>query len=248
MNEIVEVQQTIYKSRNPTRRHLHTLRRDRIIEQILNSGSLRERALEVGPGSGVYLPILCDLFKSVTAMDIDPAHISNLQSLTCTHPNLTLLQMDIVNQTLAEKYDLVLCSEVIEHVGDPMSFISSLSQLTAPGGVLILSTPQPNSMLELACKIGLKPNIIDLVRRIYQEPVLPTGHISLLSKTDLWRMLEGHGFLIESFDSFGLYIPLLAEFLPKRGADWSKRVEKILHRWGLRELLWTQMFVARKVT
>lgn len=40
-----------------------------------------------------------------------------------------------------EKYDIVHCSEVIEHAIDPASFAAALAQLVAPGGVLFLTTP-----------------------------------------------------------------------------------------------------------
>ena len=36
--------------------------------------------------------------------------------------------------------------------------------------------------MELTCKVGLSAPVIGLVRKIYREPVLPTGHISVMSK------------------------------------------------------------------
>jgi len=35
----------------------------------------------------------------------------------------------------------VVCSEVIEHVEDPADFVRALVNVTAPGGVLVLTTP-----------------------------------------------------------------------------------------------------------
>ena len=54
--QLIELQQTLYSSRNPTRRWLHTTRRTLIIEAIQRAAqkSVNERALEVGFGSGVY--------------------------------------------------------------------------------------------------------------------------------------------------------------------------------------------------
>jgi 2-polyprenyl-3-methyl-5-hydroxy-6-metoxy-1,4-benzoquinol methylase len=40
-----------------------------------------------------------------------------------------------------ETYDIVHCSEVIEHSIDPAPFAAALAQLVAPGGVLFLTTP-----------------------------------------------------------------------------------------------------------
>lgn len=38
-------------------------------------------------------------------------------------------------------YDAVLCSEVLEHVYDPLKVLDELARLTKPGGVLILTAP-----------------------------------------------------------------------------------------------------------
>lgn len=40
-----------------------------------------------------------------------------------------------------QQYDFMFCSEVIEHVPDPRSFLTSMKKLLAPGGVIWLSTP-----------------------------------------------------------------------------------------------------------
>src|SRR4051794_29115688 len=70
MSDIVALQQTLYHSRNPTRRWLHTSRRDAVLSAIKQAPLDRfRRAMEVGPGSGIYLPALCERFEAVVAMD-----------------------------------------------------------------------------------------------------------------------------------------------------------------------------------
>lgn len=39
-----------------------------------------------------------------------------------------------------KQYDLVVASEVIEHVRRPADFMSTLTQLTAPGGQVVITT------------------------------------------------------------------------------------------------------------
>ena len=40
-----------------------------------------------------------------------------------------------------KKYDLIYCSEVIEHVKDPISFTKSLKKILKPKGIIFLTTP-----------------------------------------------------------------------------------------------------------
>jgi len=42
--------------------------------------------------------------------------------------------------TQEKRFDLVIASEVIEHVKDPMKFLKTLSQLVHPGGLLCITT------------------------------------------------------------------------------------------------------------
>lgn len=40
-------------------------------------------------------------------------------------------------------FDVVICGEVIEHLGDPASLFASASRVLSPGGRLVLTTPNP---------------------------------------------------------------------------------------------------------
>ncbi len=68
--DLVALQDTLYDSRNPTRRWLHRSRRA-YIEEAIEAAGPGQSALEVGPGSGVYLPALQRSFVEVTAADIE---------------------------------------------------------------------------------------------------------------------------------------------------------------------------------
>jgi 2-polyprenyl-3-methyl-5-hydroxy-6-metoxy-1,4-benzoquinol methylase len=247
MNELVELQQTLYTSRNPTRRWLHITRRELVGETIRTAPvATAERALEVGPGSGVYLPILCSRFKSVTALDIEPAHIQALAGLAGSLPNLDLSVGDVCKTAWHEPFDLVLCSEVVEHVPDPGAFISGLGRAVRSGGILVLSTPQPFSIMELTASVALARPFINLTRRVYREAVLPTGHISVMRSPEVLQHLAEARFEVLSSRYFGLYVPLLAEAGGKYSVAILKRLEPVLNFSGLRGLLWTQLHVARK--
>ena len=119
------------------------------------STGLRDKALEIGPGSGLYLPVLAKRFREVIAADIEDAYLNAANSLAAAHPNLHPVVDDITHSRLPERsFDLILCTEVVEHIADSARAIAEMHRLLKPGGVLILSTPQRYSSLELTAKIG----------------------------------------------------------------------------------------------
>ncbi|MEQ9481859.1 class I SAM-dependent methyltransferase [Coleofasciculus sp. F4-SAH-05] len=245
--ELVQLQQTLYNSKNPTRRWLHRRRRDQIIDAIqrFSLKVKQKRALEVGPGSGIYLPILAERFEEVIASDVEEVYLKHASLLQNIHPNLNLVTDDITNSKLPEaSFDLILCTEVIEHIADSVSAIAGMHRLLKPGGILVLSTPQRWSPLELTAKIAFLPGIINLVKLIYREPILETGHINLMTAKQVTHQLEGAGFHIhESFKS-GMYLPLIAEFTGAFGLRLERWLEIKLTNSPLDWLLWTQYYIA----
>jgi ubiquinone/menaquinone biosynthesis C-methylase UbiE len=243
----VRLQGTLYTSKNATRRWLHCTRRDWIrgaIEQY--APSTRARALEVGPGSGVYLPLLSRMFEEVYAADIESAYLNNLKGLLQEYPNLRLVVDDITASRLPSRgFDLIVCSEVLEHIADSRLALHGMGRLLNPNGVLIISTPQPYSLLELAAKVAFLPGIIGLVRLIYREPILKTGHINLMTSRTVERQLEEAGFRVVANHKSGLYLPVIAELLGTRALRIEKWLEKHLYRRRLDWMLWVQYYVAR---
>lgn len=243
--ELFRLQETLYASSNPTRRWLHCSRRDWVMAAIHHWGVGTRRALEIGPGSGVYLPALAAIATEVVGADIEDAYLSRLHPIERDNPNLRLVHDDIRNSSFADGYfDLILCSEVIEHIADTRRVFDELHRLLAPSGVLIVSTPQKYSPLELFSKLAFLPGIINVVRWIYREPILETGHINLMTKRMLHDQLEQAAFAVLETHTAGVYIPGIAELLGYRALRWEQALERRIRNTRFDGLLWTQFAIA----
>ena len=53
-------------------------------------------------------------------------------------------------EALDGQFDLVTSMEVIEHVADQPAFVAALAARLAPGGLMILSTPNRDRLVEAA--------------------------------------------------------------------------------------------------
>jgi 2-polyprenyl-3-methyl-5-hydroxy-6-metoxy-1,4-benzoquinol methylase len=244
---LVVLQDALYTSRNPTRRWLHTQRREWILSALeRHRPSPCRRALEIGPGSGTYLPALCAMAGEVFAADIEDAYLERAKSLTARLPNLRLVKDDITaSQLPTGQFDLILCSEVIEHVPGPAQGIREMHRLLRPGGMLVLSTPQKYSTIEMISKIALRSGFIELVRFFYREPIVESTHHNLLTARACQRSIADAGFSVVERHKLALYLPFVAELTGRAGLRVEQWFESHLRGTPLDGLLWSQCYVAR---
>ena len=97
-------------------------------------------ALDVGCGAGLLAEPLARLGAAVTAIDAAP----ELIEVARAHASAAGLAVDYRAcgvEDLTGSFDLVTAMEVVEHVADPRAFVAALAARLAPGGLLILSTP-----------------------------------------------------------------------------------------------------------
>ena len=97
-------------------------------------------AADVGCGAGLLAEPLARLGAAVTGIDAASENIAAARA----HALGQGLEIDYRvggAEALKGRYDLVTSLEVVEHVADPAAFVAGLAAAVAPGGLLILSTP-----------------------------------------------------------------------------------------------------------
>jgi 2-polyprenyl-6-hydroxyphenyl methylase/3-demethylubiquinone-9 3-methyltransferase len=118
-------------------------------------------ALDVGCGAGLLTEPLARLGAKVTGIDAAPEVIA----VASEHAAAQGLEIDYRNAAVEElggQFDLITCMEVIEHVAEPQAFLDAIANRLAPGGLLILSTPNATGwsklmMITLAEGLGQIP-------------------------------------------------------------------------------------------
>lgn len=129
-------------------------------------------AIDVGCGAGLLAEPLARMGATVTGVDAAPENIAAArdhaagQGLDIAYfagelANLPV-PLDTSGKSDALKFDLVTSMEVVEHVTDPAVFIAELAARLAPGGLMLLSTPNRTTLsklllVEAAERIGAVP-------------------------------------------------------------------------------------------
>ncbi len=82
-----------------------------------------------------------------------------------------------------ERFDVVICEQVIEHVVDPVKAAENLRELCAPGGHVIVTTP--------------------FLIRVHELPMYGMGDYWRFTPRGLAALLERAGLSVESVQSWG---------------------------------------------
>jgi 2-polyprenyl-6-hydroxyphenyl methylase/3-demethylubiquinone-9 3-methyltransferase len=109
-----------------------------------------KRALDVGCGAGLLSEPLARLGAAVTGLDAAPENVAAAQAHAGGQGLAIAYRAGSVEDLEDERFDLVCCMEVIEHVVDPAAFVAGLARALAPGGLLVMSTPNRTALSRLA--------------------------------------------------------------------------------------------------
>jgi 2-polyprenyl-3-methyl-5-hydroxy-6-metoxy-1,4-benzoquinol methylase len=156
---------------------------DRILK-VIGDYDLRGRALDYGAGIGNFTR---KLLASGRFEQIDGADIllrpENLPSTIRWH-RLDLNDADAIPAT---NFDVVIAAEVIEHLENPRQVAREWFRILKPGGTLILSTPNNESMRSLMTLL-VRGHYVAFLDSCYP------AHITALLRKDLGRILTEAGF------------------------------------------------------
>ncbi|CUH64925.1 3-demethylubiquinone-9 3-methyltransferase [Thalassovita gelatinovora] len=104
------------------------------------------RLLDIGCGGGLLAEPMARLGATVVGADAAAGNIPVAQ----VHAEQSGLDIDYRNVTAeelaaaGEQFDVVLNMEVVEHVADPLTYLTACRQLLKPGGLMICSTLNRN--------------------------------------------------------------------------------------------------------
>lgn len=152
-----------------------------------------DKAMDIGCNSGAYVKIISDHgFRYVLGIDIDARKIRKANDFFALSGGERVIEykvMDAEELDGQEQYDLVLCSEVIEHTSDPKKVIRNIESVLAPGGVAIISIPNalslPNILTLLYWRL-IKREMPEVIQQHLDYPVYRA--IKLFNDTNFRRV------------------------------------------------------------
>jgi predicted TPR repeat methyltransferase len=103
--------------------------------------STSERMLDAGFGTGVYSYTLSKSVNSIDAIDNEDSKVSYAKAVN-PFDNIRFHKMDLTNLQFPDgSFDLVICSDVLEHISNDRLAFAELARVTKRGGNLLLTVP-----------------------------------------------------------------------------------------------------------
>ncbi|MBD1558321.1 bifunctional 2-polyprenyl-6-hydroxyphenol methylase/3-demethylubiquinol 3-O-methyltransferase UbiG [Vibrio sp. S9_S30] len=153
-------------------------------------GLFGKKVLDVGCGGGILAESMAKEGAEVTGLDMgkEPLEVARLHALE-TGTKLDYVQSTVEDHAAEnpERYDVVTCMEMLEHVPDPLSVIQSCAKLVKPGGKVFFSTLNRNFKSYLFAIVGAE-HLLKLVPKGTHDHgkfIRPAELLKMVDKTDL---------------------------------------------------------------
>lgn len=200
-----------------------------------------KRVLDVGCGTGANLTALLARHLPDTqfvAIDSDTASIA-----CATQENQSANARYLLESAAVDlgTFDVVIASEVIEHVEDPDAFLDSLRGLLAPNGRLVLTLPNGLGPFELVSFVETVAHLTGVYRvlRTIKRLIRPgkagpvaagtlavSPHINFFSYRQIQAVLAAGGFRILAYRPRTFLCGFVFDQLmrSRRAIDWNARI------------------------
>lgn len=149
---------------------------------------------DLGCGNGHIAGRLASLGYEVTGIDASRSGIRIAQQ---TYPQVKFVE-SVINAELTgfENFDLVISSDVIEHLYRPSDLLEATHALLKPGGHLLLGTPYHGYLKNLALAVTGRMDS-------HFSALHDGGHIKFFSVRTLSQLLTTHSFEALNFTYYG---------------------------------------------
>jgi 2-polyprenyl-3-methyl-5-hydroxy-6-metoxy-1,4-benzoquinol methylase len=166
------------------------------IESVVKPGA---KILDIAAAQGNFSLVLAEKGYDVSWNDIRSDLVEYVQ-MKQEHGNISYYPGNVFDVHFKDKFDLVLITEIIEHVAHPDKFLKRISELVKPKGFIVMTTPLGSYILNNLPKFSE----VDDASKYESEQFKPNsdGHIFLLHADEIRPLADKAGLDIVSMNYY----------------------------------------------
>ena len=124
---------------------------------LIPQGNKFQNLLEIGYGSGIFLPTLAECAEKVTALDIHPETeaVGKLLDFYHIQSRVDLISGDIMKMPFADStFDGCVIVSTLENIENSGQAVSEIARVVKPGGDIVISFPVENIITDMLFRIA----------------------------------------------------------------------------------------------
>lgn len=149
--------------------------REKLILKQIEKIEKNQKFLEIGCAQGYYLKEALKKTDEVTGIEINKEFVAEAKKNV---PKAKTYVGNAEKTTLKEKYDFILCTEVLEHLENRKNGIEELKRLCSKDGLVVITVP-------------LEQGLIWKTISLIFEPKKYRGHLNLPKAEDIEKEMKG---------------------------------------------------------
>lgn len=179
-------------------------RQKRVLSEYKTGGSI----LDIGCSAGGFLAHLAGGAWKLYGIEASPVTAAKARKVTGGQ----IFAGDVMNANFApHSFDVVTCSDVLEHLYDPRAVIQKVSEWLKPGGIFYVFVPNISSWEARA--FGARWYGLDLPRHLHHFSISSLNALARATELSLLRVVTPAGCYLEQSTSL-----LLNDMLSEAGA------------------------------
>lgn len=158
------------------------------LQRVAAAGGRPPRLLDIGSGTGALLEVAGAMGFDAEGIDLCRPNVERAaaRGLRVRHGDAAALDVE-------GEFDVVTMMDIIEHVVDPVGLLRTVGRALAPGGRLVVYTPNHRAAIVLVARMLARAGVVHPVQEIFGR-----NHVCFFDDRTLALGLERAGLSLEA--------------------------------------------------
>jgi len=208
------------------------------LEKELGLKKEQVRILDIGCGNGNIACPLASIGYNVTGIDENENAIKNAKQRNM-FATAKFIKQDVLEADISNQFEVIIASEVLEHIKKPDSLLKVVNQLLSDKGIFLISIPNGFSIEEVVRRFsthtkigrGIKKHLRKkLFKKENVQSAADSPHLFFFSLKSFTKVLQANDFCLTDVKNGSLFFKGFFYLLARSFISRKSRLFQILDR------------------